>query len=97
MKFDYFIDSHCHMHDEEFYAPHVRDELVKKAIDKNVKKMILIGTSFEDSFDARDYALSMKNVILYSGLMVSIQMALKKSAKPQILRWQCQLRLVKSA
>ncbi|MBP5512443.1 TatD family hydrolase [Candidatus Saccharibacteria bacterium] len=58
MKFDYFIDSHCHMHDEEFYAPHVRDELVKKAVNSNVKKMILIGTSYEDSFDARDYALS---------------------------------------
>ena len=58
MKFDYFIDSHCHMHDEEFYAPHIRDELVKKAVDKNVKKMILIGTSHEDSYDARDFALS---------------------------------------
>lgn len=58
MKFDYFIDSHCHMHDEEFYAPHVRDELIERAISCNVKKMILIGTSFEDSFNARDFAIS---------------------------------------
>lgn len=58
MKFDYFVDSHCHMHDEEFYAPHVRDELIQRAYDNNVKKMILIGTSYEDSFDARDFALS---------------------------------------
>lgn len=55
---DYFIDSHCHLHDEEFFAPHVRDELVEKALNRNVKKMILIGTSYEDSFDARDFAIS---------------------------------------
>lgn len=58
MKYDYFIDSHCHLHDEEFFAPKVRDELIKKAYSNNVKKMILIGTSYEDSFDARDYAIS---------------------------------------
>jgi len=55
---EYFIDSHCHMHDEEFFAPHVRDELVKKALDRNVKKMIFIGTDYEDSFRARDFAIS---------------------------------------
>ena len=55
---DYFIDSHCHLHDEEFFAPHVRDELYMKALNNNVQKMILIGTSYEDSFYARDYALS---------------------------------------
>lgn len=55
---DYFIDSHCHLHDEEFFAPHVRDELYMKALNSNVQKMILIGTSYEDSFYARDYALS---------------------------------------
>ena len=46
------------MHDEEFFAPHVRDELVKKALDRNVKKMIFIGTDYEDSFRARDFAIS---------------------------------------
>ena len=58
MTFDYFIDSHCHMHDEEFFAPHVRDELVQRAYEKNVKKMIFIGTDHEDSFYARDFAIS---------------------------------------
>ena len=57
MEHDYFIDSHCHLHDEEFFAPHVRDELVQRAYKNNVKKMILIGTSFEDSFSARDFAI----------------------------------------
>ena len=55
---NYFIDSHCHMHDEEFYAPHVRDELIRRAYDNNVMQMILIGTDYEDSFDARDFAIS---------------------------------------
>lgn len=58
MKYDYYVDSHCHLHDEGFFAPNVRDELVQKAFDNNVKKMIFIGTDFEDSFDARDYAIS---------------------------------------
>ena len=57
MNFDYFIDSHCHMHDEEFFPPHVRDELVKKALDRNVKKMVMIGTDHEDSYNARDFAV----------------------------------------
>ena len=55
---DYFIDSHCHLHDEEFFAPHERDILLQRAYDRNVQKMILIGTDHEDSFDARDYAMS---------------------------------------
>lgn len=55
---DYFIDSHCHLHDEEFFAPHVRDELLARAFNNNVQKLILIGTSYEDSFYARDYAMS---------------------------------------
>ena len=55
---DYFIDSHCHLHDEEFFAPHIRDKLVEKAKSRNVKKLILIGTDFEDSFNARDFAIS---------------------------------------
>ena len=58
MSCDYFIDSHCHLHDEEFFAPHVRDELVERALSNNVKKMILIGTDYEDSFYARDFAIS---------------------------------------
>jgi TatD DNase family protein len=55
---DYFIDSHCHMHDEEFFAPHERDILIQRAYDRNVKKMILIGTDDKDSFEARDFAMS---------------------------------------
>lgn len=55
---DYFIDSHCHLHDTDFFNQKIQDELLKKALDKNVRKMILIGTNFEDSFNARDFALS---------------------------------------
>ncbi|MBQ6486624.1 TatD family hydrolase [Candidatus Saccharibacteria bacterium] len=58
MNSNYFIDSHCHLHDEEFFAPKERDELVRRALENNVKKMILIGTYFEDSFSARDFAIS---------------------------------------
>ncbi len=58
MDFNYFIDSHCHLHDEEFFAPHERDELIKRALDRNIKKMIMIGTDHEDSYDARDFVMN---------------------------------------
>lgn len=54
---NYFIDSHCHLHDEKFFAPHERETLINRAYDSNVKKMIFVGTDYEDSFSARDFAI----------------------------------------
>lgn len=44
------------MHDREFYKPEEQDELLRRAEERNVRKMIFVGTNFEDSFDARDFA-----------------------------------------
>jgi TatD DNase family protein len=55
---DYFIDSHCHMHDAGFFESKIQDQLLENAFKANVKKMIFIGTTFEDSFKARDFVLS---------------------------------------
>ena len=50
------IDSHCHLHDREFFTEAQAKEMVKRAHEKNVEKIICIGTSHEDSLVARDFA-----------------------------------------
>lgn len=54
---DYFVDSHCHMHDTEFYSPEEQALLLDRAYKANVQKMIFIGTDYEDSLNARDFTL----------------------------------------
>lgn len=53
----YLIDTHCHLHDPEFFTPKLATEFLKNAQNNNVKRVILIGTSHQDSFTARDFAL----------------------------------------
>jgi TatD DNase family protein len=46
------------MHDTDFFESKEQDDLIKRAEDRGVKKMIFIGTTHEDSLNARDFALS---------------------------------------
>ena len=52
---NYFIDSHCHMHDIEFFPREKRMDFVNRAFNNNVKKLIFIGTDHQDSLNARDF------------------------------------------
>lgn len=56
------IDSHCHLHDREFFTDEEAEEALDKAHDAGAKKIICIGTSREDSLMARDFASAHKNV-----------------------------------
>lgn len=56
------IDSHCHLHDREFFTDEEAEKALNKAHDAGVKKIICIGTSREDSLMARDFASAHKNV-----------------------------------
>lgn len=56
------IDSHCHLHDREFFTDEEAEKALNKAHDAGVKKIICIGTSREDSIMARDFASAHKNV-----------------------------------
>ena len=62
------IDSHCHLHDREFFTDEEAEEALKKAHDAGVKKIICIGTSREDSLMARDFASVHKNVYWTYGI-----------------------------
>lgn len=56
------IDSHCHLHDREFFTAKQAEEMIKRADKAGVKKIICIGTSHEDSLAAREFALAHKDV-----------------------------------
>ena len=62
------IDSHCHLHDREFFTKKQAEEMVKRALDNNVKKIICIGTDHKDSLAARDFAIKHDNVYWTYGI-----------------------------
>lgn len=56
------IDSHCHLHDKEFFGSEEAEEALKKARFNQVEKIICIGTDHLDSLAAKDFAASHTNV-----------------------------------
>ncbi len=50
------IDSHCHLHDRQFFTEEQAEEMLKRAYDNNVRKIICIGTDPEDSLAASEFA-----------------------------------------
>lgn len=56
----YLIDSHCHLHDQEFFDQKQQVELLEKATANHVKKIVCIGTSHQDSLNAKSFVDSQK-------------------------------------
>ena len=52
----FLIDTHCHLHDREFFSAEKAQEMLGRAFQNNVKKIICIGTDPEDSQAAHDFA-----------------------------------------
>lgn len=50
------IDTHCHLHDREFFTEEQAEEMLKRARKKGIEKIICIGTSPEDSVAAQEFA-----------------------------------------
>ena len=53
----YLIDSHCHLHDQDFFAPEKQLELLKKAAESQVQKIVCIGTDHQDSLNAAEFVI----------------------------------------
>ena len=68
MPKNYLIDTHCHLHDPEFFTAEQAEEMLERAHEKGVLKVICIGTSHEDSLKARDFAASHENVYWTYGI-----------------------------
>ena len=56
------IDSHCHLHDREFFTAIEAENEITHAKNRGVEKIICIGTSHEDSLKAREFALNHNNI-----------------------------------
>lgn len=50
------IDTHCHLHDREFFSEKQALEMLEQATKNDVQKIICIGTSHEDSLQAKEFA-----------------------------------------
>lgn len=64
----YLIDTHCHLHDREFFSAEQAEEMLKHAHKKGVEKVICIGTSHKDSLVARNFAASHRDVYWTYGI-----------------------------
>lgn len=62
------IDSHCHLHDREFFSEEDALDMLKRAQESWVEKIICIGTDTEDSIKALDFANQHKNVYWTFGI-----------------------------
>ena len=67
------IDSHCHLHDRDFYTFPMAVDSLHRAKENSVDSLICIGTSLEDSMEACGFAFEVtkENAIRHSkkGLM----------------------------
>ncbi len=63
-----FIDSHCHLHDQEFFDHRHALELLQSAVDNSVEKVITIGTDPEDTLAAAKFAAEHENVYFTYGI-----------------------------
>lgn len=63
-----FIDSHCHLHDAEFFARPAAEELIAAARSSKVQELVCIGTDPIDSFQAADFATSHSSIFWTYGI-----------------------------
>lgn len=58
----YLIDTHCHLHDREFFSKEQAEKMLESARARGIKQIICIGTSHQDSLDASVFAESHSDV-----------------------------------
>ena len=61
-------DTHCHLHDPEWFTPEQQKDFLQDAHERNVEKIICIGTNHEDSFQACNFAMQHANVYWTYGI-----------------------------
>ena len=66
--FPILIDSHCHLHDPQFFSAEEAEACVKRAHEAGVEKIICIGTDPDDSLVARDFAMTHDGVYWTYGI-----------------------------
>lgn len=64
----YLIDTHCHLHDREFFTEIQAKKMLTHAQEKNVRKIICIGTNHNDSLAAAEFATGHDDVYWTYGI-----------------------------
>lgn len=64
----YLIDSHCHLHDQEWFTPAEAEQFLEDARKAGVDQVIVIGTDPEDSKNAQAFADAHENVFCTYGI-----------------------------
>ena len=62
------IDSHCHLHDKEFFTAEEAEKCIARANKAGIEKIVCIGTDHEDSLAARDFAAKHDNIYWTYGI-----------------------------
>ncbi|MBR2766549.1 TatD family hydrolase [Candidatus Saccharibacteria bacterium] len=62
------IDSHCHLHDKDFFTAEEAEKCIARANKAGVEKIVCIGTDHEDSLAARDFAAKHDNIYWTYGI-----------------------------
>ena len=62
------IDTHCHLHDLQWFTPDRQVEFLQDAHESGVEKIVCIGTNHEDSLKARDFAATHDGVYWTYGI-----------------------------
>jgi len=62
------IDTHCHLHDTEWFTPDQQTDFLQDAHKNGVEKIVCIGTNHEDSLHARNFAAKYENVYWTYGI-----------------------------
>lgn len=62
------VDSHCHLHDREFFSEEEAEECLRRAREAGVEKIVCIGTDPEDSLKAQEFASKHENVFWTYGI-----------------------------
>jgi len=64
----YLIDSHCHLHDQEWFTPAEAEQFLEDARKAGVDQVVVIGTDPEDSKNAQAFADAHENVFCTYGI-----------------------------
>lgn len=62
------IDTHCHLHDPEWFTPAQAKDALLDATKRDVRQIICIGTNHADSLVARDFAAAHQNIFWTYGI-----------------------------
>ncbi len=64
----YLVDSHCHLHDQEWFSREQVPEILQHASANRVDKIICIGTDPDDSWHAADFAAEHEGIYWTYGI-----------------------------